>query len=565
VIRRLVAVVCLTLLVASLAGAAPFVPPDAGELGARAAELAAPEMEGRGSATPGGERAAQHIVDALAAAGLHPRLQPFSVDRTPRVASTSALELVPRGDRLALGQSWQPHGGAASGEVVGEVVFVGYGLSMPERGRDDYVGVDVHGRIALVLDGAPAPLAEARPSRLDKLVAARRHGARAVLMVGDTLPSPATTAARVAIVSGALTRSAAESLLAATGRRLADLEEAARDRPASVATGVEVRLRVDVTEEDRRAANVVAVLPGTDPALAGEGVVLGAHYDHLGRVGGQVHPGADDNASGTAVVLGLARAFAAAGGTPRTLVFVLFSGEELGLLGSSQYVRAPAWPIARTVAMVNFDMVGRMRDGRLTVGGVASGAGLSALVREAARDVPLDLALRDSPFGPSDHARFYAAGTPVLFFHTGVHDDYHQPSDVASKLDASGMAKVAAVGARVVTALAGGPRPAFVRVSPPARPARTGAGAGQAFLGVTASPRGESDGLMLGGVVPDAAAARAGLHDGDVLVRVGDLAVNSFEDLRTVLRAHRPGDTLGIVYLRDGEDHVTSVTLDARP
>ena len=223
-IRRLAALVCLALLVSSLAGAGTLVPPDALELGTRAAELTAPEMEGRGSATPGGERAAQRIVEVLGAAGLHPRLQPFSVDRSPRVEPTSALELVSRGTRLDLGQAWQPHGGAPSGEVTGEVVFVGYGLSMPERGRDDYAGVDVQDRIVLVLEGAPATLGDARPSRLDKLVAARRHGARGVLIVGDTLPSPAATAARVAIVSGALTRPAAETLLAATGRWLADLE-----------------------------------------------------------------------------------------------------------------------------------------------------------------------------------------------------------------------------------------------------------------------------------------------------------------------------------------------------
>jgi hypothetical protein len=565
VLRRLAALVCLALLVASVAAAGSLVPPGAAELGARATELSAPEMEGRGAATPGGERAAELIERTLGAAGLQPRRQLFVVDRSPRTLPASALELVARGDRLDLGQAWQPHGGAPSGEVTGELAFAGYGVSMPERGRDDYAGFDVRGRIVLVLGGAPAALAEAPPSRLDKLVAARRHGAAGVLVVGDPLPSPRATAARVAIASAALTRQAAEALLATTGRRLDDLEAAARERPASVSTGVVLRLRVDVAEDDRRAVNVVAVLPGTDPGLADEAVVVGAHYDHLGHVGGQVHPGADDNASGTAVVLGLARAFAAAGGAPRTLVFVLFSGEELGLLGSSHYVRAPAWPLARTVAMVNFDMVGRMREGRLTVGGVASGAGLSSLVREAARGEPLDLSLRDTPYGPSDHARFYAAGTPVLFFHTGVHADYHQPSDVASKLDAHGMAQVAAVGARVVSALAGGPRPLFARVSPPARSGRTGAGAGQAFLGVTAGPRGDSDGLTLGGIVPDGAAARAGLHDGDVLVRLGNRAVNSFEDLREVLRAHRPGDILGIVYLRDGEDHVTSVTLDTRP
>src|SRR5207249_9482895 len=167
------------------------------------------------------------------------------------------------------------------------------------------------------------------------------------------------------------------------GRALADSR-----LPASFATGVGVRIRVNFEREDRRTGNIIGILPGADPARATEAVVLGAHYDHLGRAGGNVHPGADDNASGTAVVLGLARAFAAAGGAPRTLVFALFVGEELGLLGSSHYARHPAVAMDRTVAMLNFDMVGRMRDRRLHVGGVESGTGLRALVSEAALGQP---------------------------------------------------------------------------------------------------------------------------------------------------------------------------------
>ena len=186
-------------------------------------------------------------------------------------------------------------------------------------------------------------------------------------------------------------------------------------------------------------------------------------------VGGALHPGADDNASGTAVVVGLARAFAAAGPLDRTLVFALFGAEEIGLVGSGHYVRQPTVPIDRTVAMLNFDMVGRLGDGKLTVGGVESGRGLRDIVAEAARALAVGVNLRDSPFGPSDHTRFYDAGTPALFFHTGTHADYHRPGDTADKLDAAGMARVAAVGARVAERLAAGDRPAYVTLTRPAR------------------------------------------------------------------------------------------------
>jgi Zn-dependent M28 family amino/carboxypeptidase len=194
---------------------------------------------------------------------------------------------------------------------------------------------------------------------------------------------------------------------------------------------------VHLDREERRTANVIGILPGSDPARASEVVVLGAHYDHLGRAGGVVHPGADDNASGTAVVLGVALALAAAGGMARTLVVVFFSGEEIGLLGSAHYVKHPPLPIERTAAMLNFDMVGRMRNDRLNVGGVESGGGLRALVERVTSGDRLDLVLA-IPVRSVRPRLVYAAGVPVLFFHTGGHDGYHAPGDTADKITPRG-------------------------------------------------------------------------------------------------------------------------------
>ena len=250
----------------------------------------------------------------------------------------------------------------------------------------------------------------------------------------------AATAAPVTILSGGITRAAASALLAGAGRSLDALATPApgASEPRAVATGVQVRLRVDLATEERRAANVIGVVPGADPALAGEAVVIGAHYDHLGREGDAVYPGADDNASGTAVVLGLAQTLAASR-PPRTLVFALFAGEELGLLGSDYQVRHPsAVPIERMVAMLNFDMVGRLDGRHLLVGGVDTGSGFRGLVEAAAKEVGLDVDLRAPGTGASDHTRFNGAGVPVLFFHSGSHADYHRPSDTADKIDAAG-------------------------------------------------------------------------------------------------------------------------------
>ena len=563
----------LALLLTTIAAAPP---PRLGpaDLLAHVAALTTPEMEGRGSGTPGGDRAARYVAEVLARAGLRPGgdggtfFQEFPVAMIPGLGAGSALESTgPAARVLDAGCDWLPHGGSATGEVSGELVFVGY---------DDYAGVDARGSVALALSGASAAPGAPRPSRLEQLIAARRAGARALLLVDDTLPAVAATGAPVAILSGGITRAAASALLAGTGRSLDALAKPApgTSGPRAVATGVPVRLRVDLATQERRAANVIGVVPGADPALDGEAVVIGAHYDHLGREGDAVYPGADDNASGTAVVLGLAQALAASR-PPRTLVFALFAGEELGLLGSDHQVRHPtAVPVVRMIAMLNFDMVGRLDGRHLLVGGVDTGSGFRGLVETAAKEAGLDVDLRATGTGPSDHTRFHGAGVPVLFFHSGSHADYHRPSDTADKIDAAGMAKIADLGRLVIARIGGGSRPVFASVPGSGSRGRAAeraggssgpGGSGGAFLGIGADLRAGWDGVRLGSIVPGSGAERAGLRAGDVLVRLDDTGLQAFADLRALLDRHRPGDTLQLVYLRAGLDRATSVTLGPRP
>ena len=579
-IRRLASifgVVLLALLLTSRAGlpqtASPPlapVPSSAEELAAHTVALTAPAMEGRGSGTPGGALAAQYIEERLAAAGLRPGgdaggwRQSFVLRPGTRLGAGNALARTGAAPRaLDVSRDWIPHGGAPPGDVEAELVFVG--ASGPPAGESaESMGAALNGKIALVLEGG-AP-------RLERLIAARRAGALALLVVGDTLPPLERTAVRVGLPSATVTTAAADLLLAPAGTTVAALARtpAAPGSPAPViATGVTARLAIRLEPADRRADNVIGILPGRDPALAGESVVIGAHYDHLGRVGGDVYHGADDNASGTAVVLGLARAFAAAGGAPRSLVFVLFSGEEMGLIGSGHYVRHPMLPLERAAAMVNFDMVGRLRDGRVTVSGVESGDALRALATAAAASEPLlAVTYRESPFAPSDQARFYAAGVPVLFFTTGRHPDYHKPTDTADRLDTAGMARIAAVGLRTVAALASAPRPVYAKVAPPAggraREAPGARPAGGAFLGVTGDREG-GEGVLIGGIVPGSGAERGGLRPGDVVLRIDDSGVGGFEDLVAALGRRRPGETARVVYFRDGEIFTAPITLGERP
>ncbi len=346
-LRRASGLTALLALLLTTAAAAP-APPAAADLQAHVLALTAPEMEGRGSGTPGGDRAARYIAAELARLGLQPGgdagtfFQEFAVGEEPRAGAGSRLVAAgPAAKPLALGQAWTPHGGSGTGRVSGDLVFVG---------PDDYTGVNVRGRIALAVAGAPG--SAARPSRLEQLIAARRAGALGLLIVEDPLPAVTATAAPVALLSGSVTPAGLDTLLAGTGKTLVGLTRGH--------TGARVELEVELARTQLRAANVIGVLPGADPALAREAVVIGAHYDHLGREGASVYHGADDNASGTALVLGLARSFAAAR-PPRTLVFILFAGEELGLLGSAHHVGQPsAVPVERMAAMLNFDMVGRL-------------------------------------------------------------------------------------------------------------------------------------------------------------------------------------------------------------
>jgi membrane-associated protease RseP (regulator of RpoE activity) len=261
--------------------------------------------------------------------------------------------------------------------------------------------------------------------------------------------------------------------------------------------------------------------------------------------------------------MALARAFASVGGAPRTLVFAAFSGEELGLLGSAEYVRRPAVPLDRTVLMVNLDMVGRLREGKLNVSGIESGTELRAIVTRAADDMSLSLTLPPSPYGPSDHTSFYVAGCPVLFFFTGAHADYHRPSDTWDHINGPGLATVATLAARVIRAVAAAPAaPVYVKIDAP----RAGIGAGYGpFLGVVPDfGAGERPGVRITGVRPGSPAEQAGMRPGDVIVKFAGVDVKTLEDLTFGLRSQHAGDEVAIVVVRDGREQTVRPVLGER-
>ena len=320
--------------------------------------------------------------------------------------------------------------------------------------------------------------------------------------------------------------------------------------------------------------NVVALIPGTSAKLRGEVVVVGAHYDHLGLGGfgaldpdstGRVHNGADDNASGTAALLEIGRALA--GRKPaRTIVLVAFSGEELGTLGSTYFVQhAVPQPIDSLYAMLNLDMVGRLRNARLTALGAATAREFPALLDSLNTPPRFDLRASGDGWGPSDHAVFFATRHPVLHFFTDLHDDYHRSTDDWEKLNVTGIAQVAQFVADLAWVLANRPAPLTFVDAPRPQASAGGSGYG-AYLGTIPdmSGGGVSDGVRITGVRTGSPAEHAGLQAGDVITAIGDKHIANLYDMTDALRSHQPGDTVVIVSQRGGVERRATTVLGKR-
>jgi hypothetical protein len=317
--------------------------------------------------------------------------------------------------------------------------------------------------------------------------------------------------------------------------------------------------------------NVAGLLPGTDPALRGQVIVIGAHIDHLGRssvgaldddAGAIIRNGADDNASGTAVVLELARILSARP-LRRPVLFVNFSGEELGLLGSQHFVGNSPVPVDSMVAMLNFDMVGRMRGDSLIVYGLGTAAEMPALLDSANALTRLLLRTMPDGFGPSDHSSFYARGVPVLHFFTDLHEDYHRATDDAHKINAAGVARVVELAEGVAREMdRSDDRLTFINRPAPAPVARTGS---DVYLGsIPDMAAGGTPGLRLTGVRAGSPADSAGLKAGDVVVELGGRGVTDLQTYSDALYSHSPGDVVAVVVVRDGQRLTLRVKLGRR-
>jgi hypothetical protein len=573
--------------------------------------LASPELRGRGTGTPELDKAAQYIARQFKAAGLQPPdgksyFQEFQVTTNAELGKhnrfrTHSGEHV---ESLEFKQDFIPFNFSSSGKMSGSVVFAGYGITAREYNYDDYAGLDVKDKIVVLLRHEPQETDEKsvfagrvfteHSQFSSKASNAKSHGARGVILVNDVANHPGESdaletfgrtagPANAGIPFAQVRSDFVQKWVSAAGKDLAEIQQGIdKDlKPRSFAFPETLRFDVDIDLERqvKTVRNVIGYLPGeTDEYL-----VIGAHYDHLGlgeqysmapSMAGTPHPGADDNASGTAGVIELARLLAGSPKQKRGILFMTFAGEELGLLGSSFYVNNPRLPLAKAVAMINMDMIGRVRDGKVYVGGAGTGSSFKGVLDQLAPTSGLTLDFSEvAGYGSSDHTSFTTRQVPVLFFFSGLHGDYHKPSDTWDKIDAAQAAVLLQFVADVAGRISESPdRPQYVRVEPP-RNAHggsdsSGSGSGGSGYGPDFGSIPDfaevPNGVKFADVRKGSPADEAGLRGGDILVEFDGKPIQNLYDFTYALRAKRPGEEVTVKVLRNGSPMEAKVKLRAR-
>ncbi len=563
--------------------------------------LSAPAMEGRGAGTKGITRA-EHLIEkrykslGLEPAGTDSYLQPFTVITGAQLKGKNSFAVL-TGDHkreLKAKQDFVPFSFSASGSAHGAMVFAGYGVTAEEFQYDDYAGIDVKDKIVVVLRYEPPSFAVKGGNQgmtqhsqlVTKAINARNHGAKALVLVNGKLgDGEEDLLTRFGSVNGPedagiiflqAKNAVAEDWVKASGKSLAELQKQIDDssKPASFALPENQSAALTVSIRTTRATvnNVLAYLPGkTD-----EYVIIGAHYDHLGRGNidslapsqiGQIHPGADDNASGTAGVLELARLLAPQKGQLRRgILFMSFAGEELGLLGSSAWVNHPTRPLDKAVAMLNMDMIGRIKNDKVYIGGVGTGSTLKAVVEEAQAKSGFKIEYSPGGYSSSDHTSFVTKKIPVLFFFSGLHSDYHKPSDTWDKIDPVAATRLLGVVGTTAELLADADtRPSFVVVEEDKHPGALDGGGGYGpYFGSIPDFGQVETGVKFSDVKPGSPAAKAGLKAGDILIQFGDKPIKNLYDFTDALRRSKVGDVVEVKVLRDGQPVTASVKLEQR-
>ena len=595
----------LALICTALAAWAAYIPPS--PYAAHVRYLASDELKGRATGSPELERAAAYISKQFESYGAKPvpgstYLQEFTAVTGSRAGANNHLEtsLSGRAQTLRINSGFIPFSFSTSGTATSvPVVFAGYGITAPEYNYDDYAGMDVKDKFVLILrhepqENDPNSVFEGRQTTkhstfVNKAVNAKMHGARGVVLINDTFAHPGERDALLALGQSdgpadaglfyvQIPEQTAEDWLKPSGRNLRNVFDNIDKtlKPQSFPIGgLTVSVTVEIVRESKAVHNVAAYVPGSTD----EYVIVGAHYDHLGlgdehslapKQIGQIHHGADDNASGTAGVLELARWFAQQPRQKRGMLFLTFAGEENGLLGSSHYASHPLLPLEKAVAMLNMDMIGRIRDGKVYVNGTGTGSTLGEIVAGVKIPNPLKIDLSESTgYGGSDHISFLTKQVPVLFFFSGLHGDYHKPGDTSDKIDSNGAAVLLGYVADIALSLANAPnRPTFQKVAEPAGAHSGGGGTVSSGYGPNFGSVPDFNeppkGVRFADVREGTPAQKAGLRAGDILIEFDGKDIGNLYDFTYALQAHKPGDEVLVKVLRGSQTIEAKVLLTTR-
>ena len=570
------------------------------------AYLASDELEGRRTGSKGIRKAADYIRQHLTRVGLQPiGSEQDSFNHT--FEFTGGVELLKPENKMILrghtgedqifelDKDFRPLAFSANGGVEGEVVFTGYGLTKPGElgvGYNSYGGLDVKDKIVMVLRYVPEDISIDRRQELNryaglryKALIARNNGAKALLVVtGPNSPNPGSLAklsfdssmagAGIPVIS--ISGKVGNSLVQFYGKSLKQLQSSLdKENPHAVhglsLPGIVLSIKTSLKRIRQKDNNLVAVLPPNRQAptnISTEYVMLGAHYDHLGRgetggfgvkgEEGMVHNGADDNASGVAALLEMAFSLAKHREArpekfQRGVIFSFWSGEELGLIGSARYAAKPTVNLSNVIAYLNFDMVGRLRDNKLTLQGVGSSSAWKKLIERRNVLAGFDLTLQQDPYLPTDTTSFYPKGIPVLAWFSGSHKEYHRPSDDTATLNFEGLERITKFAGNMVRDLArGGDRPDYLKVE------KSNQGgdrdAIRVYLGTIPDYASEDvKGVLLTGVRGGGPADKAGLKGGDVIVHFAGRDITNIYDYTYALDAVKVGEPVGIEVLRKGK------------
>lgn len=553
--------------------------------------LASDELEGRFTGTEQCFLAAKYIAEEFKKAGLEPVFNGSYFQEFPFISDITLgdnfLEFISLGNiNPQLNKEYIPLPFSDNLSVESKLVFAGYGISSKENNYDDYEGVDVNGKIVIVLRGHPdlnsaqSPFDQLARLRF-KAATARDKGASAIIFVNNLEKKEddqlykleydgATKVKGISIVQ--IKREILQQLLNSSKLNLDEIEKEIIDnkKPNSFELDITAKIKTEVNEVQSISWNVGALLKGSDEKLSDEFIVIGAHFDHLGwgkqnslyQGEPMIHNGADDNASGTTGLLELSEKFShERDKIKRSILFFAFSGEELGLLGSNYLVNNFPIPIEKVVTMINMDMIGRLKDSSLIVYGTGTSTDWKNILNEK-NSFGFKLTFNDDGFGPSDHSSFYAKKIPVLFFFTGTHEDYHKPSDDYDKINSGGQEKVLKYIYEVASEISNKEsRPDYIAVERKDTGRMT---ASRVWVGTMPDFSGDVDGYKLGGVTEGSPASVGGLKAGDVIIRFGEQKISNIYDFTQALAKYKPGDKVKVVFKRGNEELETELELKAR-